>query len=348
MANPDRQIYRRNPNVLTVKNMLIFGLLGLGLLGCASPAATMPTTEIPSPTTLPSITQPYTDELPTITVVTPDLSLIIPTATPQIITPTPPIPHSVPTEWLTGIDSITENKKRLLDLLALQPDQKTLAEQTLPYEYLQSIVRFKFHHINESGESKLYGGTGTVVAQDETYSYILTVTHVALPSNPTDLTIFSPFSNTNEDITLTDLSVFQSEEAGRGDIAIARVPRIPTTSTFNNFNTTYCGDYIPTSTETVTYVGFPYVDNEYIPVVAAGTVDNVTSPCWIQDNPDRLFLSTTAIAVPSFSGGLVLNSAQQGFGVESAVGPNGAQVIPLGSNTVSTLLQVAGYSPPQQ
>lgn len=332
MAHPDR--------LRTGIRIALIAALAVGLLGCRPINAAQPMQPI------------STDPPPALFVDTPSPTPIIwtPTLAPTpeiLITPTLfELPHGQPPEWPVGVDNLAINQERIKNTIEAQPDQVRIANENMPSDFLKSVVQLKSHYINNEGEQKAYGGTGTVIASDANFSYILTATHVVSTVTPTDFSIYNPFVDTRQEIDLTQMLIVNSNEYGKPDIAIIRVPRISTLGEFNQFEATYCDAAQPTAGENVSYFGFPYVNSSYTPFFSSGSIENIGAPCWIEDASQTVFLSTTVPAVVGSSGGLVLNSRGQGIGVIGSVGPNGAQVVPLGETTISALLAAAGYVGP--
>ncbi len=345
----------RKEHISIFEKLLIFAPIALALAGCAT-TPIEGTQSTLDPAILPHARSTMTAQALDIdTMHIPTHPILLPSPTTKAIdTLVPPIPSPTslpaltitekwPSNWpqMTSEQIFSTHETRILLDIRNNPDQIQLAQKYLPESYLQASVRIVY----TKPDGKKTGGSGTVIAADNTHTYILTANHINPPQSRQMTisqgvnTVSTAFSS--DAVSLTHLTLPWFE-----DIGLIVTPNLGI-APFEVNPTNWCITQNPPIGEALFSLSYPYVDKAYSTYSGSGFVDMAeTTNCWHEAASNTRFIPTTIPVVPGSSGSLVLDEWGNSAGIVKAGGPNGAQIIPLFNGAVDMLLAQAGYTGP--
>lgn len=342
-----------------LRNLAVLGVFAFAAAACAP----SPTTPVVLPTPIveaaPSIVAPPTEQF---IIVTPDVSQIPPTPTPEIVTPTAiptvQILTVPPPQWSTG-ETGDQMQKRMSDVIRAQiaatnPDQFAEAQnQGLPENYLNAVVNIDY----ESNDP--WGGTATFIGANPATneSIFITASHVLL-DNTSPFHMKQPHSGMDIVLTGDLMTIARAPEGYFYDLAVVKLPFIPAgIQAFPITGTELCVTEQPAEGALMRAFAFPYMNRSeggigFTSFLSTGAVEVLgdektgVATCWWEENGGALYIPTTMPTRPGTSGALVLDASNQGIGIMKALSPHGSAVMPIDKATLAMLIAQTGFTSP--
>jgi len=285
--------------------------------------------------------------------------LLTPTVIPWL-TPTPesintPIPQInilkvAPVQWNTG-ETADQVSARMNDTIKAEvdanPDQYSVASQTLSEQYLDAVVNIDF-----SSGSTHWGGTATFIGFNykTNESIFLTDTHVLTGRDK--FRIKQPHSGLDVTTSLSNAVVANSPAGFYNDISVVKLPFIPDgISTFPVIGSDLCVNQQPPENMQVFGFGFPYINGgpQYSQFFMNGYVETLGDPvngyanCWYEAGSDSIFVPTGMPVRVGASGTLILDVNGQVVGLVKSMSPHGAVIVPIPPGILQSLIQETGF-----